>query len=65
MIGRHGRSFGTDRSHVEASNRLRGNASKDALRLLLGRGASRAAFPRGAWERSWSVVKSMFRSAAN
>ncbi|AZV28798.1 hypothetical protein CT157_23145 [Pseudomonas syringae] len=41
-----------DRSHVEASNRPRGNASIDALRPLLGRRASRAAFPRRAWERS-------------
>ncbi|MCF5569838.1 DUF1534 domain-containing protein, partial [Pseudomonas sp. PA-3-11C] len=33
---------------------MRGNASCDALRYALkcGRGASRAAFPRGAWERS-------------
>ncbi|AUG97590.1 hypothetical protein AWU82_29655 [Pseudomonas glycinae] len=36
-----------DRSHA-----LRGSASPDALRPLLGRGASLAAFPRGAWERS-------------
>jgi hypothetical protein len=36
-----------DRSHVEASNRPRGNASMDALRPLLERGASRAAFLRG------------------
>ncbi|QHF53434.1 hypothetical protein PspS49_28740 [Pseudomonas sp. S49] len=36
-----------DRSHA-----LRGNASPDALRPLLGRGASLAVFPRGAWERS-------------
>ncbi|QIA06194.1 DUF1534 domain-containing protein [Pseudomonas fluorescens] len=44
----------SDRSHVEASNRPRGNASTDAPRsaLDLGRGAPRAAFPRGAWERS-------------
>ncbi|EPA97518.1 hypothetical protein PG5_20650 [Pseudomonas sp. G5(2012)] len=48
MVGRHGKGrFSTDRSHA-----LRGNASMDALRLLLGRGASRAAFPRRAWERS-------------
>nr|NYU01803.1 DUF1534 domain-containing protein [Pseudomonas sp. SbOxS1] len=40
-----------DRSHA-----LRGNASTDALRsaLDLGRRASRAAFPRRAWERSVS-----------
>ncbi|RZI32804.1 DUF1534 domain-containing protein [Pseudomonas orientalis] len=40
---------------------MRGNASRDAPRhhyanagfsLTAGRGASRAAFPRGAWERS-------------
>ncbi|TMU79378.1 DUF1534 domain-containing protein [Pseudomonas fluorescens] len=32
---------------------MRGNASSDALRhTARGRGASRAAFPRGAWERS-------------
>ncbi|KAB0470759.1 DUF1534 domain-containing protein [Pseudomonas tolaasii] len=38
-----------DRSHAP-----RGNASCDVLRHALknGRGASRAAFPRGAWERS-------------
>nr|NYU07025.1 DUF1534 domain-containing protein [Pseudomonas sp. SbOxS1] len=38
-----------DRSHA-----LRGNASTDAPRSAfdLGRGASRAAFPRRAWERS-------------
>ncbi|NIL18631.1 DUF1534 domain-containing protein [Pseudomonas sp. AN3A02] len=38
-----------DRSHAQ-----RGNASCDALRhdVKSGRGASRAAFPRGAWERS-------------
>ncbi|KAA0994454.1 hypothetical protein FQ192_14080 [Pseudomonas sp. ANT_J12] len=41
----------TDRSHA-----LRGNASMDALRPLLGRGASRAAFPRRAWERSNSCA---------
>ncbi|AZF53917.1 hypothetical protein C4J85_3439 [Pseudomonas sp. R4-34-07] len=34
-----------DRSHA-----LRGNASLDALRPLLERGASLAAFPRRAWE---------------
>ncbi|KAE9642928.1 DUF1534 domain-containing protein [Pseudomonas sp. PB103] len=32
---------------------MRGNASTDAPRSLsMGRGASRDAFPRGAWERS-------------
>ncbi|QIA06177.1 DUF1534 domain-containing protein [Pseudomonas fluorescens] len=32
---------------------MRGNAYSDALRhTAKGRGASRAAFPRGAWERS-------------
>ncbi|MCF5041684.1 DUF1534 domain-containing protein [Pseudomonas sp. PA-7-1E] len=33
---------------------MRGSASRDALRhpFKSGRGASRAAFPRGAWERS-------------
>ncbi|QBQ14539.1 DUF1534 domain-containing protein [Pseudomonas sp. SXM-1] len=33
---------------------MRGNASRDAprLNLKIGRGASRAAFPRRAWERS-------------
>ncbi|TWS09607.1 hypothetical protein FJD35_14780 [Pseudomonas mandelii] len=36
-----------DRSHA-----LRGNASPVAPRPLQGRGASRAAFPRRAWERS-------------
>ncbi|OKP72728.1 hypothetical protein DD985_20500 [Pseudomonas sp. HMWF011] len=36
-----------DRSHAP-----RGNASCDALRHALGRGASSAAFPRRAWERS-------------
>ncbi|PAM81322.1 hypothetical protein CES87_25975 [Pseudomonas sp. ERMR1:02] len=43
------RCLTTDRSHA-----LRGNASTEALRSAfdLGRGASRAAFPRGAWERS-------------
>jgi len=40
-----------DRSHVEASNRPRGNAARDALRHS-GRGASMYSFPRGAWERS-------------
>ncbi|TMU72813.1 DUF1534 domain-containing protein [Pseudomonas fluorescens] len=40
---------GIDRSHAP-----RGNAATDAPRsaLYLGRGASRAAFPRRAWERS-------------
>ncbi|OPA83776.1 hypothetical protein BFW87_29985 [Pseudomonas fluorescens] len=46
---------------VDRSHALRGNASCDALRHLApdldyppisGRGASRAAFPRRAWERS-------------
>ncbi|CAI8978822.1 hypothetical protein EMIT0194P_60156 [Pseudomonas serbica] len=41
-------ALSNDRSHA-----LRGNASPDALRpLRLGRGASLAAFPRRAWERS-------------
>ncbi|AWA41162.1 hypothetical protein DBV33_22095 [Pseudomonas fluorescens] len=47
MQGRGFTNF--DRSHA-----LRGNASTDALRSAfdLGRRASRAAFPRRAWERS-------------
>ncbi|TKK11651.1 hypothetical protein PflCFBP13510_11625 [Pseudomonas fluorescens] len=42
-----------DRSHA-----LRGNASRDALRhpFKSGRGASRAALPRGAWERSSTIL---------
>ncbi|KAA0985579.1 DUF1534 domain-containing protein [Pseudomonas sp. ANT_J12] len=35
---------------------LRGNASCDAPRhVVMGRGASRAAFPRRAWERSINI----------
>ncbi|PWE37869.1 hypothetical protein C9I50_24880 [Pseudomonas prosekii] len=41
--------FNEDRSHAR-----RGDASMEVLRPLLERGASRAAFPRGAWERSHS-----------
>ncbi|KAA0984454.1 hypothetical protein FQ192_27750 [Pseudomonas sp. ANT_J12] len=45
---RRAQSHLIDRSHAP-----RGNASCDALRhIVRGRGASRAAFPRGAWERS-------------
>ncbi|QFG34105.1 DUF1534 domain-containing protein [Pseudomonas umsongensis] len=49
----------TDRSHA-----LRGNASTDALRSAfdLGRGASRAAFPRGAWERSTRLLHNRWRT---
>ncbi|MTD18060.1 DUF1534 domain-containing protein [Pseudomonas sp. CCM 7891] len=39
----------------EHSHVLRGNAYRDALRHKSGRRASRAAFPRGAWERSFSL----------
>ncbi|QHD05399.1 hypothetical protein PspR76_06540 [Pseudomonas sp. R76] len=44
----------TERRATDRSHALRGNAFCDALRhgLQGGRGASRAAFPRGAWERS-------------
>ncbi|RAH02490.1 hypothetical protein DJ480_12175 [Pseudomonas sp. Leaf98] len=39
---------------IDRSHALRGNASSDALRHTFksGRGASWAAFPRRAWERS-------------
>ncbi|TDK52600.1 DUF1534 domain-containing protein [Pseudomonas moraviensis] len=39
---------------IDRSRAPRGNASRDAPRssFRLGRRASRAAFPRGAWERS-------------
>ncbi|OXR35810.1 hypothetical protein PSUM_08105 [Pseudomonas umsongensis] len=48
-----------DRSHA-----LRGNAAMDALRPLLmqGRGASRDAFPRRAWERSSTQADTTFLS---
>ncbi|RXE55056.1 hypothetical protein B4O85_02375 [Pseudomonas azotoformans] len=49
-------SGGCDRSHA-----LRGNTSSDALRRVqAGRGASRAAFPRGAWERSSRAVEHQY-----
>ncbi|KAE9645456.1 hypothetical protein EJA70_10535 [Pseudomonas sp. PB103] len=49
--GRRGAKTGSHRkTNVDRSHALRGNASMDALRPLLGRRASRAAFPRGAWE---------------
>ncbi|TDK55606.1 hypothetical protein E1508_09080 [Pseudomonas moraviensis] len=41
---------------TDSAHALRGHSSMDALRPLLGRGASRAAFPRRAWERSVSAV---------
>ncbi|PRW76051.1 hypothetical protein C7A12_14865 [Pseudomonas fluorescens] len=43
---------GIDTAASDRSHALRGNTSLDALRPLLGRGASRAALPRRAWERS-------------
>ncbi|QHD10087.1 hypothetical protein PspR76_14395 [Pseudomonas sp. R76] len=50
----------TDRSHA-----LRGNVSRDALRhpFQAGRGASQAAFPRGAWERSAALGACQHHSA--
>ncbi|NIL18042.1 DUF1534 domain-containing protein [Pseudomonas sp. AN3A02] len=36
---------------------MRGNAARDAPRHTAGRGASREAFPRGAWERSSGGVR--------
>ncbi len=50
-----------DRSHA-----LRGNASMDALRpLRQGRGASRAAFPRRAWERSSPLFRAPQQCTVN
>ncbi|OOG88157.1 hypothetical protein B0E42_06300 [Pseudomonas sp. A25(2017)] len=44
---------------IDRSHALRGNASTDALRSALqGRGASRAACPRRAWERSCATEPS-------
>ncbi|NNA50345.1 DUF1534 domain-containing protein [Pseudomonas lactis] len=50
-----------DRSHA-----LRGNASRDAPRhpRTAGRGASHAAFPRRAWERSSNVGAGLARDEA-
>ncbi|POM12480.1 hypothetical protein CUU62_11485 [Pseudomonas sp. WP001] len=52
----------TDRSHAP-----RGNASRDALRHCFesGRGASRAAFPRRAWERSDFRQPQVWRSPSS
>ncbi|MBA1252667.1 DUF1534 domain-containing protein [Pseudomonas sp. PA-7-1E] len=47
-------------SPLDRSHALRGNAAGDATRHKSGRGASREAFPRRAWERSWISLRACF-----